>query len=177
MVFSWILCFKGHNSSFNIFDRSFVEFFISSSTSVSAIWLARWCSSIWNFLYVVLPNLLGLGVSLSTVCSVSLSPIRQAEQNSRQSRVLFTGNLGFPLYVPTWQEDPNIWNRLKVGVPWITEFPLRPNKVLYEGMRRKSREDWFAYLHNEAYPKYKRIHFYVRTVTEYSPCSLWRPFC
>jgi len=26
-----------------------------------------------------------------------------------------------------------------------------------------SREEWFAYLHNEAYPKYKRIHFPCHT--------------
>jgi hypothetical protein len=52
---------------------------------------------------------------------------------------------------------------MMAGVSWITEFPLHPNKVLYEGMRRNSREEWFAYLDNEAYPKYKRIHFLRHT--------------
>jgi len=30
-------------------------------------------------------------------------------------------------------------------------------------MRINSREEWFAYLHYEAYPKYKRIHFLRHT--------------
>jgi hypothetical protein len=33
---------------------------------------------------------------------------------------------------------------------------------MHEGMRL-SREEWFAYLHNEAYQKYKRIHFLRHT--------------
>jgi hypothetical protein len=52
---------------------------------------------------------------------------------------------------------------MMAGIPWITEFPLRPNKVLYVGMRINRREEWFAYLHNEAYPIYKRIHFLRHT--------------
>jgi hypothetical protein len=52
---------------------------------------------------------------------------------------------------------------MMAGIPWITEFPPRPNKVLYEGMWLNSRKEWFAYLHNEAYPKYKRIHFLRHT--------------
>jgi hypothetical protein len=52
---------------------------------------------------------------------------------------------------------------MMAGIPWITEFPLRPDKVFYEGTRLNSREEWFAYLHNESYPKYKRIHFLRHT--------------
>jgi len=91
IMFSWILCSRGHGTSFNIFDRSCVEFFISpiSFSFRDLISPARLLSMKFA-VYTCFAFPPGSDISLSTVCSVSVSPIRHTEQNCRQSTVLIS---------------------------------------------------------------------------------------